>query len=178
MLHSHIKIEGKYSYGVDGIILHHWGEKTYLRIGSFCSIADKVEVYLGGNHKIDWFTTYPFGHIHQNIFPFKNPEHPSTNGDIIIGNDVWIGSGAAIMSGVKIGDGAVIAAKSLITKDVPAYTIVGGNPGKEIRKRFSSEIISILLQLKWWQWEDDKIQKYLPILCSPDESKLRGLLDI
>jgi acetyltransferase-like isoleucine patch superfamily enzyme len=176
MLHPHIKIEGKYSYGMDGIILHHWGEKTYLRIGSFCSIADKVEIFLGGNHKTDWFTTYPFGHINQTTFSFSNSEHPGTNGDVIIGNDVWIGYGASIMSGVKIGHGAVIAAKAHVTKDVEPYTIVGGNPAREIRKRFSPEIISILLQLKWWDWEDSKIQKYLPLLCSSDEEKLKDLL--
>ena len=82
------------------------------------------------------------------------------------------------MSDVKIGHGAVIAARAMVTKDVKPYTMVGGNPAREIKKRFSPEVISILLQLKWWDWEDSKIQKYLPILCSSDEEKLKDLLDI
>jgi len=94
-------------------------------------------------------------------------------GDIVIGNDVWIGFEAVIMAGVHIGDGAIIAARAVVTKDVPPYTIVGGTPAKEIRKRFDAEVIQQLLMLKWWDWSTDKIRKFLPYIT---EGKINELL--
>ena len=138
-----------------------------LRVGNFCSIAKDVTIFLGGNHRTDWVTTYPFGHIHKELFnTFDGNGHPATNGDVTIGNDVWIGYNVTIMSGVTIGDGAVIAANSHVVKNVEPYTIVGGNPAKHIKYRFTPEQIEKLLEIKWWFWEDDKINKFIPLLCN------------
>jgi acetyltransferase-like isoleucine patch superfamily enzyme len=166
-------IVGKYTYGQEHITTYEWGENTELYIGKFCSIASNVKVYLGGSHRTDWITTYPFGHRLQNKFNnFNGNGHPKTNGDVIVGNDVWIGANVTIMSGVNIGDGAVIANNSHIVKNVEPYSIVGGNPGKLIKKRFSDEIITELLRIKWWDWDDNKINEHLPTLCSPNINEL------
>ena len=93
-------------------------------------------------------------------------------GDIVIGNDVWIGYEAVIMTGVHIGDGAIIGTRAVVTKDVPPYTIVGGVPAKEIRKRFNSDMIEQMLALKWWTWSVDKIQEFLPYLMNGDLEKI------
>lgn len=138
------------------ITLRQWGEGAQLKIGNFCSIASNITVLLGGNHRTDWVTTYPFGHCKNfpDVAPVKG--HPKTNGNVVIGNDVWIGSGATIMSGVTIGDGAVIAANSHVVKDVAPYSIVGGNPAKHIKFRFTEEQIKSLLQIQWWNWDNKK----------------------
>ena len=156
---------GKYTYGNPNIFWEN--ENAKLVIGNFCSIAPNVNIYLGGNHRTDWVTTYPFGHIHNNIFNnFDGIGHPSTKGDVIIGNDVWIGTNVTIMSGIIIGDGAVIANNSHIVKNVEPYSLVGGNPGKLIKYRFSNEQIQKLLEIKWWYWDDEKINKFTKLLCN------------
>jgi len=156
---------GKYTYGTPKI---YWNNKdAELVVGNFCSIADNVKIYLGCNHRTDWVTTYPFGHIHKNIFNNYDGEgHSLTKGDVIIGNDVWIGENVTIMSGVNIGDGAIIANNSHIVKNVEPYSLVGGNPGKFIKYRFTSEQIEKLLEIKWWNWDDKKINKFTPLLCN------------
>jgi virginiamycin A acetyltransferase len=145
---------GKFSYGNPKIIA--WDKKNVLKIGNFCSIADGVIIVLGGEHRIDWVTTYPFNKNLKDCCHFTG--HPATKGDIIIGNDVWIGLNATILSGVTIGDGAVIGANSLVARDVEPYTIVAGNPARSIRKRFSQQTIDKLLRIKWWDWEIEKIK--------------------
>lgn len=157
-----------YSYCLKHI-KYHWKDfhNANCQIGKFCSIAENVNIYLGGNHNVNWITTFPFGHIHKNIFnKFDGKGHPSSNGNIIIGNDVWICSNVTIMSGIKIGDGSVIAMNSHVVKDVEPYTLVGGNPAKFIKHRFTQEQIQQLLKIKWWEWEDDKINDNLHLLCS------------
>ena len=155
-------IVGKHTYGTKHIKELSWGEGANLYIGSFCSIGAGIKIYLGGNHRIDWATTYPFGHINKDIFnKFDGKGHPKTNGDVIIGNDVWIGTNTTIMSGVKIGDGSVISNNSHVVKDVEPYSMVGGNPAKLIKYRFSKDIIDNLLKLKWWELDDNKINEIL-----------------
>lgn len=138
-----------------------------LIIGKFCQIASGVTFIMNGaNHLQDSISTYPFaifGADWKNAMEGKS--YPS-KGDTRIGNDVWIGFDATIMPGISIGDGAIIGSKSVVTKDVPPYTIVGGNPTKEIRKRFSEAQIEELLQLKWWDWPLEKITEQLDWLSS------------
>jgi len=156
---------GKYTYGKPNI---HWNNSgARLVIGNFCSIARNVRVYLGGNHRTDWITTFPFGHIHQKVFnSFNGAGHPSTKGDVIIGNDVWIGENVTIMSGVTIGDGVVIANNSHVVKNVEPYSLVGGNPAKFIKYRFQPEQIEKLLKIQWWYWDDGKINENIHLLCN------------
>lgn len=157
-------IIGEYTYGFPKVL--HWGEDANLIIGKFCSIADNVTIFLGGNHRVDWITTYPFNKLN-NEFPTATDiiGHPSTKGNVIIGNDVWIGHGSTIMSGVKVGDGAVIGACSVVTKDVKPYEIVAGNPAKVIKKRFDDDIVSQLIQIAWWNWPIEKINSEVRFLC-------------
>ncbi len=153
---------GKYTYGYPKIM--NWNEGAKLEIGSFCSIADEVVIFLGGNHRNDWITTFPFNVLFENYKYIKG--HPATKGDVIIGNDVWIGYGATILSGVHIGDGAVIGARSVVSRNVEPYSIVIGNPAKEVKKRFDPETIEELLKLKWWNWEINKIKDNIELLQS------------
>uniref|UniRef100_A0A6C0IS56 Acetyltransferase n=1 Tax=viral metagenome TaxID=1070528 RepID=A0A6C0IS56_9ZZZZ len=163
---------GKYTYGNSNIHIHSWNERTTLSVGKFCSIADNIDIFLGGNHRSDWVTTFPFGHINKDIFTnFNGKGHPKTNGNVVIGNDVWIGSHSTIMSGVNIGDGAIIACDSHVIKNVEPYSIVGGNPAKLIKYRFSEKQINELLKIKWWDFEDNKINELLPYLCDNDIDK-------
>jgi len=155
---------GKHIYGHP--LVWNEGSNANLYIGNFCSISQNVKILLGGNHRTDWVTTYPFGHIHKDKFnAFNGIGHPITKGDVIIGNDVWIGEGSKIMSGVVIGDGAVIANNSHVVKNVEPYSVVGGNPAKHIKYRFTPEQIEQLLQIKWWNWDDEKINDFTPLLC-------------
>lgn len=145
-----------------------------LIIGKFCMIASNVQFIMNGaNHLTDAISSYPFA-IFQNGWEnaMDGKVYPN-KGNIVIGNDVWIGYNATIMGGVNIGDGAIIATNATVTKDVPPYTIVGGNPAKEIRKRFSDEIINELLQLKWWDWDIEKITENIQKLTSNDIESLR-----
>ena len=156
---------GIYTYGRPTILWENKNAK--LVIGNFCSIASGVTVYLGGNHRTDWVTTYPFGHINQHIFNnFNDIGHPSSKGDVIIGNDVWISDNVTIMSGVNIGDGAIIANNSHVVNDVEPYSLVGGNPAKLIKYRFTPQQIENLLKIKWWYWDNNKINKFTPLLCN------------
>lgn len=166
VLGSHYTI-GDFTYGIPTIM--HWGEKATLKIGKFCSIAKDVTIFLGGNHRTDWISSYPFNVLNG---PFPNAQdiagHPSTKGDVIIGNDVWIGWGATILSGVTIGNGAVVAAKAVVTKDVPPYAIVAGNPAQIVKHRFSAEIIDSLQKIQWWNWSIEKINSNVRKICNGD----------
>jgi acetyltransferase-like isoleucine patch superfamily enzyme len=160
---------GRHTYGHEQITVHHWGEPTELRIGAFCSIADRVHVFLGGNHRVDWVSTFPFSEFVADWPAAAGIEgHPATKGDVVVGNDVWIGSGATIMSGVTVGDGAVVAAESCVTRDVRPYAIVAGNPARELRRRFDEETIGKLLELRWWEWSDERIGANVKALSSDD----------
>lgn len=153
---------GDWSYGMPNVL--SWGEKATLTIGKFCSFAYNVSIMLGGEHNVDWVTTYPFNPLFAGASSFLG--HPKTKGDVTIGNDVWIGYDSLILSGITIGNGAVIAARSIVTKDVPAYAIVGGNPSRVIRHRFSPTLIDDLQRIAWWDWPLEKITAAWPLLLS------------
>ncbi|MCL6220929.1 CatB-related O-acetyltransferase [Zunongwangia pacifica] len=136
-----------------------------LIIGKFCMIASDAKFIMNGaNHLNKSISTYPFAIFGNGWEKAMEGKHYPKKGDLVIGNDVWIGYNATIMAGINIGDGAIIAANATVTKDVAPYTIVGGNPAKEIRKRFSEEKIKKLLEIKWWDWEIEKITKNIPYL--------------
>lgn len=153
---------GRFTYGTPEIRFASSGAQ--LRIGQFCSIANGVKIFLGGEHRTDWVTTYPFPVMLPEGREFRG--HPATKGDVVIGNDVWIGDGATILSGVQIGDGAVIGANATVAKNVPPYAIVSGSPAKVVRLRFAEPTIEALLRLKWWDWPLPKITAELPLLLS------------
>lgn len=158
---------GRHSYGNPEILSQ--GGAEYVEIGNFCSIASRVKFLLGGQHRMGGVTTFPchcvlgesgdrWGEKYDEAERKKNGSKPhKERGTTIVGNDVWIGHSAYILPGITIGDGAVIGTKSVVTKDVPPYAIVGGNPAKIIRYRFNEEIIEKFLKIKWWDWSDEKI---------------------
>lgn len=148
-----------------------------LIIGSFCSIGSGAAFIMAGNqgHRNEWVSTFPFYWMPE-VPAFAGAENgylPA--GDTVIGNDVWIGSEVIIMPGIKIGDGAVIGTRALVTRDVEPYTIIGGNPAKQIRKRFDDEKIELLLKIKWWNWSDQQLQQAMPFLTSGNIDALHRL---
>lgn len=172
---------GRHTYGTEHIKIRRWPESKHyhhLYIGSFCSIADDCEIYLGGNHYTDLVTTFPFGLVAKEAFPNANfPENPNlqgsySKGNVVIDSDVWIGSHVTIMSGVHIGDGAVIAANSHVVKDVPPYSIVGGNPARVIRYRFAPDQIEALLRIQWYMWPDHVINERIQDIVNPEVETL------
>lgn len=180
---------GDYTYYDDAVdptgfeknnILFNWiefGDK--LIIGKFCAIASGVQIIMGSaNHRIDSISTYPFN-VFGGEWAEKTTPHLSQlpfKGDIVIGNDVWVGRESVIMPGVTIGDGAIIAAYSVVTKDVKPYTIVGGNPIKLIRNRFDDELTEMLQNLCWWDFAPKKLADFLPILCDCDIQKVKTII--
>jgi acetyltransferase-like isoleucine patch superfamily enzyme len=155
---------GRCSYG--GLNVIDYGGGTRVRVGAYCSIAAGVQVVLGGEHRTDWVTTFPFSEIDPHFAHIKG--HPRTKGDINIGNDVWIGRDAFILSGVTIGDGAVVAARALVSRDVPPYGIVAGNPATLLRYRFPSDVIERLTKAAWWTWPTERVEAAVPSLLSTD----------
>lgn len=158
---------GDYSYGRPKVRFPESGAS--LTIGRYCSIADGVEFLLGGNHRTDWVTTYPFPAL-PGLWPEAAGQtgFSGTRGDISIGHDVWIGSQAMILSGVSIGHGAVVAARSVVTRDVPPYTIVAGNPARVIRSRFDEATIAALIASAWWDLPRGEVARLLPVLMAGD----------
>lgn len=160
----------------NNVLYHYPIHREKLIIGKFCSIACGTKFLFNcANHTLKSLSTYTFPLFYEEWELEKSNITIAwdNKGDIVIGNDVWIGYEVVIMAGVHIGDGAIIAARAVVTKDVPPYTIVGGTPAKKIRKRFDTEVIQQLLNLKWWDWSTDKIRQCLPYIV---EGKLDELL--
>ncbi|MHB9158913.1 MAG: CatB-related O-acetyltransferase [Thiobacillus sp.] len=157
---------GAHTYGAPRV--RWWGERANLHIGKYCSIAEGVEIFLGGNHRTDWVSTYPFPLFRQWPEAKHIEGHPATRGDVTIGNDVWLGAGCVILSGVTIGNGAVIGCRSVVARDVPDYAIVAGNPATLVRMRFDAATISALLECSWWNWEPARIRSKMKLLLSAD----------
>jgi acetyltransferase-like isoleucine patch superfamily enzyme len=146
-----------------------------LTIGAYCSLARNVVIFVGAEHRTDWVTTYPMSMAFQNVVPAAG--QATSKGPVVIGNDVWLGYGSTVMSGVTIGDGAVVGARAVVTKDVPPYAIVAGNPARVIRFRFSEEIVKRLLSIRWWDWPAELVRKAAPLLQSPDLSRFFEFAD-
>jgi acetyltransferase-like isoleucine patch superfamily enzyme len=155
---------GRGSYG--DLTIQKWDKEWQLAIGAYCSFAQGVRILLGGEHRIDWVTTYPFNVFHAASRHIQG--HPHTKGFVTIGNDVWCGTDALILSGVTIGDGAVIGARTVVTRDVPPYAVVCGSPARVVKYRFSPEVIDRLLQVRWWNWDEAAIERAIPDLLQPD----------
>ena len=161
----------------DQVLYHYEFFGDQLVIGKFCAIAPGVTFIMNGaNHRMDGFSTYPF-----NIFGEGWEKHTPTlnqlpfKGDTIIGNDVWVGMDTVIMPGVNIGDGAIVAAKSVITKDVEPYAIVGGNPAQKIKERFPEQIINKLLEIRWWDLNIEIISDHIDVIVNGEIEKLEKL---
>lgn len=156
---------GAYTYGRPKVRFPESGAR--LVIGRYGSIADGVEILLGGNHRLDWVTSYPFPALPR-LWPQASglTGFDATRGDVVIGHDVWLGSQCMILSGVTIGHGAAIAARSVVTKDVPPYAIVAGNPARVVRLRFDETAVASLLETRWWDLPKDRIDTLLPLLLS------------
>lgn len=156
---------GDFSYGRPAVL--QWGEGAKLHIGKFCSIAEGVEIMLGGDHRNDWCSTYPFNAWLPSVYGDING-HPYTKGDVWIGNDVWLARGCVIMSGVHIHDGACVARNAVVTKDVAPYTVVGGVPARVIKRRFDKKTVDRLIEMQWWNWDIEHIAEAVPLLQSDD----------
>ncbi|HKI01070.1 MAG TPA: Vat family streptogramin A O-acetyltransferase [Thermoanaerobaculia bacterium] len=176
---------GDYTYYDDPVdsenfernVLYHFpfiGDK--LIIGKFCAIATGVKFIMNGaNHKLSGLSTYPFqifGNGWERVMP--EPGDLPFKGDTVIGNDVWIGYESVVMPGVRIGDGAVIASKSVVVGDMPPYAVVGGNPAQPIKKRFPDETIQALLEIAWWDWDVEKVSRNLEAIVGADVEALRA----
>jgi acetyltransferase-like isoleucine patch superfamily enzyme len=167
---------GEYTYGLPTVFPGH---NAKLVIGKFCSIAEGVLIDLGWSHRTDLVTTYPlwgFPDYWPRVRDLKTEDLGFIpESDVVIGNDVWIGRESLILSAVTIGDGAVIGARSVVTKDVEPYSIVAGNPARFIRKRFDDKTIEKLLKIRWWDWPVEKINKNLHSICSNNPEGLLSL---
>jgi len=158
---------GVCTYGRPEVI--DWGEGAHLEIGNYCSIGGGVTILLGGNHNTERVTSYPLNLLYS---PHRDGKTDGcTKGNVVIGNDVWIGRKATILSGVTIGDGAVIGTEAVVAKSVAPYSVVVGNPGREVRKRFDDDTIGKLLKIRWWEWDSEKIHENMKELISTDMTK-------
>lgn len=160
----------------NNVLYHYPINHDNLIIGKFCSIACGVKfLFNSSNHTMRSLSTYPFPLFFDEWGLDKADITDSwdNKGDIVIGNDVWIGYEAVIMAGVTIGDGAIIGTRAVVTKDVPPYTIMGGVPAKTIRNRFSNEVISSLLEIRWWDWPNERIRRNISAIKSGCVSELK-----
>lgn len=180
---------GEYTYYDDPVdptgfeknnVLFNWPEfGDRLIIGKFCAIASGVRFIMGpANHRTSSVTTYPFN-VFGGAWAENTPPHLRQlpfKGDTVVGNDVWIGRNSVILPGVHIGDGAIVAAQSVVTRDVAPYTVAGGNPARFLKNRFDEELKALLLRLRWWDLEGENLVTLLPLLCDPDLEKVRQTL--
>ncbi|HEX2886684.1 CatB-related O-acetyltransferase [Vineibacter terrae] len=155
---------GRFTYGNPRLML--WNDDDRIEIGAFCSIADDVTILGGGEHNTHWVTTYPLRVAFGDPLAWKDG-HPPV-GSAVIGNDVWIGFGATLLSGAVIGDGAVIGARAVVAGKIPPYAVVVGSPASVRRFRFAPPQIEALLQIRWWNWPIERILEFSALLSSPD----------
>ena len=155
-------------------VLYHFpfvGDK--LRIGRFCQIASGVKFVMnGGNHRTDLFTTFPFPVFGQGWASAFDPATFPSKGDLVVENDVWLGHDALLMPGIRVGSGAIVATRAVVTKDVPPYAIVAGNPARVVRMRYDEATVVRLLAVAWWHWDAAKIARNLTAICGADLAAL------
>lgn len=163
------------SYAADDLRVRRFGMDAALRVGAYTSIASGVEILLGGEHRSDWVTTYPFSALWPSAKHILG--HPRSKGHVDIGSDVWLATGATILSGVTVGDGAVVGARAVISKDVPPYAVVAGNPATVVRYRFNAATIERLLIIRWWEWPQSRVSRALPYLLSKDINRFLDAVD-
>lgn len=162
------RIKGPECFEEQNVLYNYDFNKNKLVIGKFCAIAAKTKFIMTGDHKLDAFSTYPFpifGNGWENAF---NVFNLPVKGDIIVGNDVWFGYDSLVMNGVSIGNGAIIGARSVVVKNVPAYSIVAGNPARVVKMRFEDAIIDRLERIAWWEWDAEKITRHVKSICQLD----------
>lgn len=164
-------------YGPDlfeeyNVLYNYDFSKVKLIIGKFCAIAAETRFIMTGDHKLDAISTYPFPIFQNGWETAFNISDLPVKGDIVVGNDVWFGYDSLIKNGVTIGDGAIIAARAVVVKDVPPYAIVAGNPAKVVKMRFDDKTIERLLRIAWWNWDIEKINRNLSLICNLDVDRL------
>ena len=160
-------VMGDHSYDEPRLVTF-FDHEGRVEVGKYSSVHHTVEIIVGGNHHPEWVSTYAFRHRFGLAGAGALERQPWSQGPVIIGNDAWIGWRSVILSGVTIGHGAVVAAASVVTKNVEPYEIVGGNPARPIRRRFSDSICDALLQIAWWDWPEEKVVRHIDQLCNPD----------
>lgn len=165
---------GPHGFGQLPDVIVYQGETERVVIGSFCGVGADVRIFVGGNHRMDWISTFPFRIVHD--LPGQHDDGCIVSkGDVVVGHDALIGQGATLMSGVRVGNGAVIGACAVVASDVPPYAIAVGNPARVVRKRFSDEQIALLERIAWWEWPLEKVLANVDVLSSPDVDALAGL---
>lgn len=159
---------GRHTYGLRYDNFHGMSFRCDVRIGSFCSVAEEVLFMQMADHDLGPVASFPIG---RRLFDSKK-SNVTSKGPIVVGNDVWIGRRAMILSGVTVGDGAIIGASAVVAKDVPPFAVVVGNPGRVVKFRFSPEDIELLLKLAWWDWPDSKLHAHKELLMGPSDAFL------
>ncbi|MEK9971102.1 MAG: CatB-related O-acetyltransferase [Ferrovibrio sp.] len=164
---AHVSV-GRHTYGLSKRNFVQPHASAPISVGAFCSIGPEVLIFGRADHPTGLVSTYPFRT--KLLHPDAGNADAITKGPVRIGNDVWIGARAMILSGVTVGDGVIIAAGAVVTRDVPPYGIMAGNPARLIKHRFAPEIVSALLDIRWWDWSDDKIRAFEGELYGPIEA--------
>lgn len=163
---------GPLNFEENNVLYNYDFSKNKLIIGKFCAIAAETRFIMTGDHKLDGFSTYPFPLFKCGWEEAYNMLELPVKGDIVIGNDVWLGYDCLIKNGVTIGNGAIVATRAVVVKDVPAYSIVGGNPAKVVKMRFDDATIAKLQKIAWWDWPIEKITRYVKPICHLDINQL------
>jgi acetyltransferase-like isoleucine patch superfamily enzyme len=161
---------GRFTYGNPHFAI--WSENEVISIGSFCSIADGVKIFGGGEHKSNWLTTFPL-RIALDLEGAHSDGHPASKGPTRIGHDVWLGADCKILSGVTVGNGAIVGAGAVVANDIEPYAIYAGNPARKIKYRHPAETILLLQSIAWWDWNVSQISQAADFLCSSDINALR-----
>lgn len=166
------RLNGPEDFEQRNVLYNYDFTKVKLIIGKFCALAAEIRFIMTGNHKLDAASTYPFPIFQQGWESAFSIDDFPNRGDIVVGNDVWFGYDSLIMPGVKIGHGAIIAARAVVVKEVPPYCVAAGNPAKVVKQRFDDDTIKRLLKISWWDWPIEKINRNIQLICRLDIDRL------